>query len=154
MLRVIPITLASAKAFIGKEHRHHAPPVGHKFSIGAASNGKLVGVVVVGHPVARMSARDELCCEVTRLATDGTKNACSLLYAAAARCAAAMGYTRIQTFILGSEPGTSLRASGWTCEGEAGGGQWKHTSIPVDLFGKQNREDQPTEAKTRWAKTL
>jgi hypothetical protein len=86
--------------------------------------------------------------EVVRLVTDGTYNACSILYAAAARAGQAMGYERIQTYILDSETGASLRASGWICEGAAGGGQWKHTD------GKPRRTDQPTEVKTRWAKTL
>lgn len=153
-LRLIPVTLAEAKAFVGAEHRHHAPPVGHRFSIGARDGDKLVGVVVVGRPVARMTARDGTTAEVTRLATDGTKNACSFLYSAAARAAQAMGYTRIQTFILESEPGTSLKASGWNNEGLAGGGEWKRNDAPVDLFGHTRRTDQPMERKTRWAKAL
>ena len=40
--------------------------------------------------------------EVTRLCTDGTKNACSFLYGAAARIAKEMGYKQIQTYILES----------------------------------------------------
>ena len=59
-----------------------------------------------------------------------------------------MGYRRIQTYILASELGTTLKASGWTDEGDAGGGQWKHTD------GKARRADQPIETKRRWAKQL
>ena len=152
-LRLVPVTLAEAKAFVGREHRHHAPPVGHRFSIGAQDGTRLVGVVVVGRPVARMHD-DGATAEVTRLATDGTKNACSLLYAAAARAAQAMGYGRIQTYILASEPGTSLKAAGWVCEGPAGGGEWKRTDASPDLFGRTRRVDQPMEGKVRWAKSL
>ena len=47
--------------------------------------------------------------EVNRLCTDGTRNACSMLYAAAWRAARAMGYKRIVTYILESENGASLR---------------------------------------------
>ena len=83
------------------------------------------------------SPRDVL--EVVRLVTDGTSNACSILYAAAARAGRAMGYRRIQTYILGTEPGVSLRAAGWSDEGLAGGGQWKHAD------GRPRRTDQPTE---------
>jgi hypothetical protein len=86
--------------------------------------------------------------EVVRLVTDGTPNACSILYAAAARAGMALGFRRIQTYILDDEPGASLKASGWTYEGTAGGGQWKHTD------GKARRTDQPTGIKGRWAKTL
>ena len=85
---------------------------------------------------------------MTRLVTDGVKNGCSMLYAAAAAAAKAMGFLRIQTYILESEPGTSLKASGWVHEGPAGGGQWRHTD------GKERRTDQPTERKRRWAKVL
>ena len=86
--------------------------------------------------------------EVVRLVTDGTPNACSILYAAAARAGAALGFERIQTYILDCEIGTSLLASGWECEGPAGGGQWKHTD------GKPRRTDQSTETKMRWARKL
>src|SRR5690242_18729858 len=151
-LRLRPVTLAEVKAFIGREHRHHAPPVGHRFSIGAERDGELVGVVVVGRPVARMADQERA--EVTRLATDGSKNACSLLYAAAARAAEAMGYGAIQTYILASEPGTSLKAAGWTLEAVSEGGQWHHTHAPDDLWGQNRRTDQPTEPKTRWVKHL
>ena len=47
--------------------------------------------------------------EVNRLCTDGTKNACSFLYAAAWRAARAMGYRKIVTYILDTESGASLR---------------------------------------------
>jgi hypothetical protein len=59
-----------------------------------------------------------------------------------------MGFARIQTYILDEEVGTSLKASGWVCEGDAGGGQWKHTD------GKARRTDQPITRKQRWARTF
>lgn len=110
--------------------------------------GDLHGAAIIGRPVARLAGSPRDVLEVVRLVTDGTENCCSVLYAAAARAGHAMGYKRIQTYVLNSERGTSLRASGWTDEGEAGGGQWKHTD------GKARRTDQPTEAKRRWAKQL
>jgi hypothetical protein len=51
--------------------------------------------------------------EVTRLATDGAHNACSMLYAAAWRAAKALGYTRLITYTQSGESGASLRAAGW-----------------------------------------
>ena len=147
-LQLWPITLKEAKDFVGDEHRHHAPPVGHKFSIGAKLDGVLVGVCVVGRPVARKTCENEpLTAEVTRLATNGTHNACSFLYAAAARACKAMGYTKIQTFILDTEPGVTLDAAGWQLVGHSPGGQWKHTAGP-------RRTDQPTCPKRKYAKTL
>lgn len=145
-LYVLPVELAEANAFIEAIHRHHAPVIGHRFSLGCVDDaGLLHGICVVGRPVARLAGSPRDVAEVTRLATDGTYNACSILYAAAARACKAMGFRRIQTYTLPIEGGSSLRAAGWNDEGPAGGGQWKHTD------GKPRRTDQPTETKTRWA---
>jgi hypothetical protein len=144
-MHVVPVELVEANAFIAALHRHHAPVVGHRFSLGCVDeSGLLHGVVVVGRPVARLAGSPRDVAEVTRLATDGTYNACSILYAAAARACKSMGFRRIQTYTLPIEGGASLRASGWNDEGPAGGGQWKHTD------GKPRRTDQPTDVKTRW----
>lgn len=122
-LRLCRVELAKANAFIGQHHRHHKAVVGHKFSLGAMLDGELVGVVIVGRPVSRMRD-DGNTLEVTRLCTNGAKNACSFLYGAAARAAFALGYNRIGTYILVSEDGASLRASGWRLIGERGGKPW------------------------------
>jgi hypothetical protein len=122
-LALAAVDFATAAAFVAETHRHHTPPVGHKFSLAATLGDRLVGVVIVGRPVSRMRD-DGQTLEVTRLATDGTRNACSFLYGAAARACFALGYRRIGTYILKSEPGTSLRAAGWKLIGERGGGSW------------------------------
>jgi hypothetical protein len=128
-LHVVPLDLASANAFVAKVHRHHGEVVGHKFSLGAAKDGEIVGVAIVGRPVAR-GRDDGWTLEVTRLATDGTRNACSFLYGAAAKAAFALGYRRIGTYILASEPGTSLSAAGWRQIGEVKGRSWSCKSRP------------------------
>ncbi len=145
-LHVLPIELKEANQFIDAIHRHHHAVIGHRFSIGCVDDaGMLHGVCIVGRPVARLAGRPRDVAEVTRLATDGTYNCCSILYSAAARACKAMGFQRIQTYTLPSEGGASLRASGWKKERAAGGGQWKHTD------GRPRRTDQPTDMKTRWA---
>lgn len=111
-LRIVPISFAAAAAFVAEHHRHHEPPTGHKFSIGAAAGELLVGVVIVGRPVAR-AFDDGHTLEVTRTATDGTHNANSILYGAAWRAAKALGYDRLITYTQEGETGASLRASGW-----------------------------------------
>jgi hypothetical protein len=104
--------------------------------------GTVRGVAIVGRPVAR-SRDDGLTLEVTRLATDGCDNACSALYAAAWRAARAMGYRRIGTYTLKSEPGTSLRAAGWIIIHEVRGRSWSCESRPrVDKY--------PDEPKFLW----
>jgi hypothetical protein len=148
-LRILPLELTEANALVGQWHRHHQPVQGHRFSLGVVDEaGVAHGACVVGRPVARLAGTPRAVAEVTRLVTDGTPNACSMLYAAAARACKALGFERIQTYILEDEPGVSLRASGWEYEGPAGGGQWKHTD------GKPRRTDQPTTPKGRWGKPL
>lgn len=146
-LRAVPTTLADANDFVRQFHRHHKPAVGHRFSIGCALGDKLVGVAIVSRPVARKTDQYRIA-EVTRLCTDGTKNACSFLYALAARLTKEMGFDRIQTFILDSEPATTLRAAGWTFDGntESATASW-HTR-------DNRRDDQPTGTKQRWIKNL
>lgn len=105
-LRIVPLELRELNAFVANFHRHHKPVQGHRFSIGVirTDTNLLVGGCSVGRPVARLTSQKWVC-EVTRLVTDGTPNACSALYSAAARAAQNMGYERIQTFILDSETG-------------------------------------------------
>lgn len=147
MLELVPVTLREANGFVQQYHRHHKQVAGHEFSIGVAQGGKLVGVAICGRPVSRRLDNGTTL-EVNRLCTDGTRNACSILYAAAARAARDMGYKKIITYILASEPGVSLRAAGFTCEGKAGGLEWNGRSKP-------KTEDQyPHEMKTRWGKEL
>src|SRR5690606_504324 len=105
---VCPVTLEEANAFVVAHHRHHGAVVGHRFSLGAALGDTIVGVAIVGRPVAR-HRDDGMTLEVTRLCTDGTRNACSFLYGACARAAFALGYTRIGTYILASENGASIK---------------------------------------------
>lgn len=111
-LTLHPVRLREARAYIAQHHRHHTPPVGHLFSIGVANGSTVVGVIVVGRPVAR-HLDDGLTAEVTRCCTDGTHNAASMLYGAAWRACKAMGYRRLVTYTRTDEGGASLRAAGW-----------------------------------------
>ena len=122
-MRHVRIELCEANAFVEALHRHHKPVIGHLFSLGAEFDGAIVGVAIVGRPVARMRD-DGMTAEVTRLCTDGTRNACSFLYGASARAAFALGFKRIGTYILADELGTSLYGAGWRLLGERGGGTW------------------------------
>ena len=137
-----PITLKEAKAFVKHHHRHHKPPLSHKFSIAANDGSKVVGVVIVGRPVSR-HLDDTYTAEVTRCCTDGTPNTCSMLYAAAWRAARAMGYRRLITYTLTTEPGTSLRAAGWRVIGQTRAESWSRPSRP-------RVDDHPTDAKLKW----
>lgn len=145
MLTLTPVSLAEANAFVAQHHRHHKPVTGHKFSIGYTADGRLVGVAIVGRPVSRY-LDNGLTLEANRLCTDSTKNACSMLYAAAWRAARAMGYEKIITYTLDTENGASLRTAGWTCAGLAGGKRWTGSRRPAaDLY--------PAQMKYRYEKT-
>jgi hypothetical protein len=146
-MRVVPLTLKQANEIVASLHRHHKPCVGHRFSIGLEQDGRLIGAAIIGRPVARAVDQYRVA-EVSRLVTDGTRNACSMLYSAAARAAQAMGFDKIQTYILESEPGTSLKASGWSFETDTVGRDWNCPS----RGGR--RTDQPMVAKQRWARTF
>jgi hypothetical protein len=142
MLEITPITQSEAKAFVARYHRHHRPPVGSVFQLACSEDERVCGVAIVGRPVAR-GLQDGWTLEVTRLCTDGTKNACSKLYSGCWRAAQALGWRRLVTYILDTEHGISLNAAGWRCIGKAGGGTWNRQARP-------RVDKHPTQQKFRW----
>lgn len=151
-LYVMPMNYDEANELVRRWHRHHRPVNTFRFAIGVFDDaGKPHGAVIVGPPVARLAGHPRTVAEVTRLVTDGTPNACSMLYAAAARAAQAMGFERIQTFILHEEPGSSLRGAGWDDEGTSAGGNWFRDGNPKH---QQQTSAHLAGKKRRWAKRL
>ena len=128
-LEIQPITQREACAYIALHHRHHKPPVGARICIALNNGEKVVGVLTAGRPVAR-AYDDGWTLEITRCCTDGTRNACSKLYAAARRAGLALGYRRIITYTLPEEGGASLRGAGWRVIGLRGGGSWSWPGRP------------------------
>ena len=130
-MKLVHVELKEANEYISLHHRHHNPVTGHRFSLGAVRGIRrrgdgidLCGVAIVGRPVGGSHQYEWL--EVTRLCTDGTPNACSFLYGAAVRAGKALGYSRIQTYILKEESGVSLKASGWKFERMSHPPGWHH----------------------------
>jgi hypothetical protein len=141
-LELQPITYEEACRFISDHHRHHLPPQGWKFGIAVNNGERVVGVVTVGRPVARM-LDNGYTLEVTRCCTDGTPHVASKLYAAAWRAVRALGYKRLITYTLKEEKGTSLIAANWKVIGETPGKSWSVPSRPrVDTH--------PLGQKTLW----
>jgi hypothetical protein len=154
MLEIRPITLKEANKFVQMYHRHNMATNGHKFSIACYDGERICGVAIAGQPITR-KLDDGLTIEIRRVCTDGTKNACSILYGACSRCAKEMGYKRVITYTLKTEPGTSLRASGFINMGEAGGRSWnmpgrQREIVQATLFGEEIK--YPSEKKIRWEK--
>jgi hypothetical protein len=142
-LRIVPTDLDEANAFIRRHHRHHKPARGCKFVLAVADGDRVVGVAIAGRPNAR-ELQDGYTLDVTRTCTDGTRNACSMLYAAAWRAARTLGYLRMGTYTLPEEGGASLRAAGWRLVNEAaGGGTWSRD-------GRPRVDKHPTQTKLRW----
>jgi hypothetical protein len=141
-LRVRPVPFGQAAAFCAVYHRHLKPPVGHVFSLGVFVDRLLVGVAIVGRPVARL-LDDGRTLEITRVAADGTRNACSALLGACRREARRRSITRLVTYTLPIESGVSLRAAGFRLDGRAGGGRW-------DRGGRPRADGHPVERKLRW----
>jgi hypothetical protein len=146
-LNVVPLELREANDLVARLHRHHEPVQGHRFSIGVEdAQGVLRGCAIVGRPVSRHTPAKEVL-EITRCATDGTSNAASALYGAVVRIGREMGYRKVQTFVLDSEDGASLRAAGFEHSHDTPGGSWSSEARP--------REDKaPTGPKSCWAKEL
>ena len=142
-LAIIPLHLNEANELVSLWHRHHKPTIGHKFSIGVTKDGEIVGASIVGRPVARR-LDNGLTLEVLRCVTNGTKNACSALYAASWRVAREMGYQKIITYTLKDESGASISGAGWKMLYHTGGGSWNVPSRP-------RVDKHPLGQKTLWA---
>ena len=142
-LTIVPITISDAKVWVNRIHRHHLAPVSGLYAVAVADGDDIVGVAIVGRPVSR-HLDNGWTVEVTRLAVlDGQPNACSKLYAACWRVAREMGYRKAITYILNTEPGTSLKAAGWKCIAETRGGSWNVPSRP-------RIDRHPLQGKLRW----
>ncbi len=142
-LHVVPITLRDARAYVNAHHRRLGAPTGAKLAIGVRDDrDRLRGVAILGRPVARRLDNGSTI-EVTRVATDGCRNACSALYGGAVRVARALGYARVLTYTLASETGISVRAAGWQPKGVSRGGAWSR-------HARTRRDLQPLGPKQRW----
>lgn len=145
-MKAVAVTLKEANAFVESRHRHHKKVVGHKFSVGAEHGGVFVGVAIAGRPVSRVMD-DGKTIEILRLCTDGTKNAVSFLSGRILRASRALGYSKLITYTLVSEPGVSLRAAGWAEAGRVRGRSWSCPSRPRD-------DKHPLVDKIRWEYVL
>lgn len=137
---IVPIDRGGAQEFVSQHHRHHAAPPGAVFQLAAAVDGEIVGVAMVGRPVARHYC-DGWTLEVNRTCTDGSANVNSALYGAAWRAAKALGYRRLITYTQAGESGSSLRAAGWRVLAERPARKgWDTPSRPRVLRGNEQMQ--------------
>lgn len=144
-LRVVPLTRDEANRFVESFHRHSKPVVGCRFSIGCVANGSLVGVAIVGRPVAR-HLDDQTTAEVNRVCVrpDAPRNVGSFLYSRSWRIWQAMGGTRLVTYTLTTETGASLRGAGYRIIGHTRAEPWSRDSRPREWTPIQGQQ------KLRW----
>ena len=151
-LDVRPVSFAVMQAFVGRFHRHCAPPVTWRFGAGIFNGWTQIGVLSVGNPVAiaygnRGWVEVNRLCVRPDLAPQLAWNACSQLYGHAAREAERRGFQKIITYTRQDESGTSLRAAGWDCEGAAGGRSWNGK-------GRKRNTAEAFVPKLRWSRSL
>lgn len=144
-MQVQPVDVAEACDYVASLHRHHRPPQGYKLCIAVNDGSKVVGVLIAGRPVSRF-LDDRVTLEVTRCCTDGTRNACSILYAHAWKAARALGYSRMITYTLPEEGGASLKAAGWVRVAEVKATPWSNNV-------RKRADDHPQCNKWRWEVT-
>ena len=153
VLSVIPISLREANDFVSSFHRHNGRTArdGGKFAIGATTGEQLVGIAIVGRPIARF-LDNGYTAEVTRTCTspDAPKGTISFLYSACWRICQAMGYLKLVTYTLTTESGASLRGAGWKCIGQISSNKngWSREGREREW---QSIYDQP---KLRWEKEV
>lgn len=145
-LRLRPITVKAALKAVADMHRHLPKLQGGLFAVAVEDeDGTLRGVGVVGNPPRVWQGTERAV--VTRVATDGAQNACSLIYGALCRAAKALGYREVWTYTLPEEPGTSLRAAGFEEVGLSAGGEHDRPS-------RRRRAAVHPGPKRRWRRRL
>ena len=147
-LSIIPLSLKEANEFVTKHHRHNKKCAGHKFSVGAMYKNELVGVVIVGRPVAR-KLDNRFTLEINRncVLDSAPKGTCSFLYSRAMKVWQSQGGKKILTYTLETEPGSSLKAVNFNAAAKTGffKGGWQNRS---------NRREYTPIRKIRWEKFL
>jgi hypothetical protein len=159
---IAPIPLSVANDFVKKYHRHNDERKIHKFSLGLYKKSEdkdiLIGVAICGSPTG-ISYNGKSFLEVYRVCVTEANNSCSMLYGRCTRIAKELGYEKLITYTLKTEPGTTVKASGFELEtDEAGGKKW--TGKRAKEREKKRNEAgivlklPPEEKKNRWAKLL
>ncbi len=129
-LYAVPCSVTQAREVVTAWHRHHGPSTSGLYACAVATDdGTVRGVALIGRPVARL-LDDGWTLEVTRVATDGTPNACSALYGIARRLAATLGYAKLVTYTRADEPGSSPRGAGLVDDGPIRARSWNMPGRP------------------------
>ena len=151
-LTIQPVAFQAARAFVNHHHVHCSAPVTWRFAASIFNGNTMLGVALVGNPVARaLCGRGTL--EVNRLCIRRNLpqalawNAASQLLGWCAKEAQRQGSNHIITYTRVDEQGVSLRAAGWTQECVVRGRGWHH-----GVRARSNRNAYID--KIRWGRAL
>lgn len=145
-IRLAPCTVKAATKKVSEWHRHLPDIQGGLFAAQCVdADGNCVGVAVAGNPAQEWQGTGRIV--ISRVATLGAENACSMLYGALCRAAKALGYREAWTYTLPHEPGTSLRAAGFIDMGMTDGGEHDRPS-------RRRKPAVNSEPKRRWLRAL
>ncbi len=144
-MRIVPSSVKAAVAWVGQHHRHLPRVQGGLFSAAIADDTGIRGVAIAGNPARAWQGTGRFV--ITRVATDGVGNGCSMLYGAICRAGKALGYREAWTYTLPEEPGTSLRAAGFEDMGLTDGGEHDRPS-------RRRAAAVRAEPKRRWRRVL
>ncbi len=141
-----PCTVKAARKLVAAWHRHLPELQGGLFAVACVdSDGNCLGVAVAGNPCRVWQNTGRLL--ISRVATAGADNACSMLYGALCRAGKALGYREAWTYTLPEECGASLRAAGFMDMGLTDGGEWDRPS-------RSRKPALRPDAKRRWLRKL
>jgi len=152
-LQVRPVSFRDASAFVRAHHVHAGPPTTWRFGSSLFNGWTMLGVVMVGNPVARAFMNRGMV-EVTRLAVRRDvepmlrAGACSELYSWSAAEAQRRGFSEIISYTRGDEDGASLRAANWMRTADIPGRGWHSARRP------RSNANNAFVAKVRWSRTL
>ncbi|MBG95089.1 MAG: hypothetical protein CL793_07540 [Chloroflexi bacterium] len=144
-------TLESVKQFVRENHRHApAPPAGWRWGYTIWAGDFMLGVAMVGRPAARRIDGTKVIdvsrvCVSRRASAEVAENACSMVYARAARDGAKAGFERVITYTIAGEPAAGCRAAGMEVEHRSRSGNWNRA-------GRRRNSRNSTRPKVRWGK--
>lgn len=145
-MKLAPCTVKAALKQVREWHRHLPELQGGLFAAQCIDDdGNCLGVAVAGNPAQEWQGTGRIV--ISRVATSGAENACSMLYGALCRAAKALGYSEVWTYTLPTEPGTSLRAAGFIDMGMSDGGEHSRKS-------RLRKPAKHPEPKRRWVRKL
>lgn len=140
-----PCSVKFALRMVKEWHRHLPDLQGGLFAASCVADGQCVGVAVAGNPARVWQGTGRIV--ISRVATTGHENTCSMLYGSLCRAAKALGYSEAWTYTLPDEPGTSLRAAGFVDMGLSDGGEHDRPS-------RSRKPAVRPEPKRRWLRRL